>query len=152
MKTALATKPTTRRSNQRDFAYLLKDVTFGELKVQNSANAWWTDKGKLERLVTAFKYDGTIKEACLLAGISIDQYRYFIELHPEFSPIIEACRQVPVLIARKTIVDNLHKDPATARWYLQKKAPGEFGSKVEERNAIEDMRQKIEETRREYST
>lgn len=152
MKRALVQRPAARtRAVQKNFAYLLKDKTFGELKVLSSANAWYTDKGKLERLIMAFKYDATIKEACLLAGISIDQYKYFLELHPEFSPIIEACRQVPVLIARKTIVDNLHKDPATARWYLQKKAPGEFGSKVEERYAIEDMREKIVRERENYS-
>lgn len=113
-------------------AYTLKDKNFGTLKVQKSANAWWLDRGKLNNLITALKYGSTIKEASFSAGISVDQYKYFIECHPNFSTIVEACRQMPVLIARKTIVERLDKDPKLAKWYLEKKRSEEFGRNAEE--------------------
>ncbi|MDO8589973.1 MAG: hypothetical protein Q7R69_01750 [bacterium] len=118
------------------YAYTIKDRAFGILRVENSANAWYRDQGKVLRLITAFKYDATIKEACFSAGISIDQYKYFVEKHPEFSHIIEALRQMPVLRARKTIVDRLETDPKVAMWYLARKRREEFDTSIPENMAI----------------
>ena len=112
------------------YAYTIKDRAFGILRVENSANAWYRDRGKLIRLINAFKYDATIKEACFSAGISLDQYKYFVEKHPEFSTIIEACRQMPILRARRTVVDQLGTDSKVAMWYLARKRPEEFSTAI----------------------
>ena len=118
------------------YAYTLKDKSFGIFQVENSANAWWLDKGKLVRLITAFKYDATIREACFSAGISMDQYKYFLEKHPQFSTIVEALKQMPVLRARKTVVDSLETDPKVAMWYLSRKRREEFDTSIPENMAI----------------
>jgi len=117
-------------------AYTIRDRAFGILRVENSANAWYRDRGKLIRLINAFKYDATIKEACFSAGISLDQYKYFIEKHPEFSPIVEALRQMPILRARKTIVGRLETDPKIAMWYLERKRREEFDTSIPENMII----------------
>ena len=131
------------------YAYTIRDRAFGILKVENSANAWYRDRGKLIRLITAFKYDATIKEACFSAGISADQYKYFVEKHPEFSTIIEACRQMPILRARKNIVDSLETDSKVAMWYLARKRPEEFSTAIAD-NMVVMPRISMREVAKEY--
>lgn len=111
------------------YAYAITDPCFGEFKVLKSANAWWLDKAKLTNFISIFKIDGTIREACSFAGISVDQWGYFKENHPEFSHVEAACRELPGLKARKTVVDSLD-NTEHAKWYLTKKRKAEFADSV----------------------
>jgi hypothetical protein len=120
---------TTGEGKPVKYAYTITDKVFGELKVLQSANAWWIDKGKVEALINAFKYDATVEEALISAGISYEQLKYFREIHPEFSLIESRCREVPGLKARQTVVGALDKDPHIAFKYLERKKANEFGTK-----------------------
>ncbi|MEK9131911.1 MAG: hypothetical protein AAB447_03310 [Patescibacteria group bacterium] len=131
-------------------AYVIKDKLFGEFSVKKSANAWYLNRGKVERLIEAFKYGVTIELACISIGISVDQYKYFKELHPEFSTIMEACRQIPKLRAVKTIVDALGTDVATARWYAERKMPEDFGKIDPSTRPALDMAKRMAAIRIEY--
>lgn len=110
--------------------YVIKDAYFGELAIKGSANAWWIDSLKVNELIKAFKYDATVQEACVLAGITKAQWEYFNNEHPDFSDVVAACRELPVLKARSNVVSNLDKDLTTARWYLERKKAVEFGQKM----------------------
>ncbi|MBU2025404.1 MAG: hypothetical protein ABIC19_00695 [Patescibacteria group bacterium] len=133
-------KKTNKRKKEKlpgKYAYVIKDKNFGELRLINSANAWWLEREKVLRLIDAFKIDSTDDEACFYAGISIDQYKYFKKKHPEFSTIKTACKELPKFKARKTLFNDLH-DPRTAMWYLERKLKEEFSP----RQIIDDERRK----------
>lgn len=119
-----------KRVQENPIAYVIQDKVFGELKIKNSANAWFLERAKVELLIAACKFDASVEECCAYAGISIDQYKYFMEKHPDFSTVKALCNKLPDLKARKTIVDDLD-DPETAKWYLPRKRKGEFGERKE---------------------
>lgn len=106
--------------------YVIEDKYFGKLKVKRSANAWWMDRGKVERLIMGYKMDCRGQECRFLAGISEDQLKYFKKIHPEFSTILDDMRSMPSIKARTTIMRALDSDPATAKWWLERKHPDEF--------------------------
>lgn len=122
-------KKTRQTGKKEEFAYVIEDKVFGELKIKNSANAWWLNRVKLENLISVYKMGGTNEEACAYAGISVDQYKYFKEIHPEFSAIKDQCKQLPTLRARKTVVNSLDSDKDMAFKYLERKKPNEFSNK-----------------------
>ena len=111
------------------YAYTITDKVFGELKVLNSANAWWLTQGKVEALINAYKYGCRHQEAMISAGISENQLRYFMEQHPDFSQVIDACKEIPNLKARQTVVTQIATDGNLAFKYLERKLPEEFGAK-----------------------
>lgn len=113
------------------FAYTITDKNFPDFKVLNSANAWWIDKVKVMNLVSAYKMDCTDEEASVYAGITPQNLRYFKELHPEFLQIKQACKQLPMLKARKKIVESLETDVENAHWYAERKRKGEFSKRDE---------------------
>lgn len=124
--------PTQRQTGKEEpYAYTITDKIFGELRVLNSANAWWIDQGKVRELIQAYKIDATDEEACSYAGISLDQLKYFKELHPDFSNIKQACKQLPTLSARDTLVKSIKTDPEMALKYLERKRKREFGRNVD---------------------
>lgn len=130
----MSKKLTTKTKLPKPFtvapAYTISDPIFGSLDIKGSANGWWLDSIKLNELIKAFKYDATIEEACIVAGITLAQYKYFASEHPDFSAVIEACRNLPTLTARKSVVEALPKDPNLSFKYLERKRPTEFGQKV----------------------
>jgi hypothetical protein len=111
-----------------EFAYTITDKYHPDLKIKNSANAWWIDRGKVERLISAFKIDASIGEACVYAGITYDQYKYFMIVHPEFSIIKELCSDLPTLQARQEVVKGIANDKEFAMKYLERKRKKEFGT------------------------
>lgn len=151
VNTVVATKHPANLLRRGQIAYVIKDKLFGKFSVKKSANAWYLNRGKVERLIEAFKYGVTIELACVSIGISVDQYKYFKELHPEFSTIMEACRQLPKLRAVKTIVDALGTDVATARWYAERKMPEEFGRIDPKEIARVEMAERIARIRERYN-
>lgn len=84
------------------YAYTIKDKAFGEFQVKNSANAWWMDTTKVEKLLDAYKFECIDEEACVYAGITMRQLDYFKEQHPDFRGVKQACRRVLTLKARAT--------------------------------------------------
>ena len=116
---------------EQPIAFVIKDNIFGEFEVKNSANAWWISPEKMNSLITVFKMDGTVEEACSCAGISKKQYGYFIELHPNFRNVIEICREIPILKARKRVFDGLDESYGNAMDYLKRKRKKEFSERQE---------------------
>lgn len=117
-----------------EYAYFIEDKSFGKLFVKKSANAWWIDRGKVERLITGFKMDCKPQECRLLAGISKDQLDYFEKAHPEFSAILDDMRKMPSIRARQTIIRALENDSKVAMWYLERKEADEFKEKKQVEN------------------
>jgi hypothetical protein len=116
---------------EEEYAYTITDVSFGEFKVLNTANGWWLDRRKVENLISAFKIDATDTEACVYAGIKKHQLDYFIELHPDFSEIREALKELPTLKARQTVVSKLGENFNNAMQYLKRKRRKEFGDSID---------------------
>lgn len=84
---------------------VLRDRYFGRFEVLETANGWWSDVGKVKDLITCFKNGMTIEQALVNIAITRDQYYYFLELHPEFSDIKQACE----VVADMVIVASAHK-------------------------------------------
>ena len=86
----------------------------------------------LAKLVEGFEYGFTDLEACLHAGISKDALYDYCEKHPEFTERKEILKRSPILLAKRTIVDDLKaNDTDTAKWYLDRKAKDEFSTRQE---------------------
>jgi hypothetical protein len=72
---------------------------------------------------------GSDAEAALFAGVSVFSLSRYLHKHPEVVELRNALKQRPILMARMTIVNNLHI-PDIAWKYLEHKLPEEFGKKV----------------------
>jgi hypothetical protein len=114
--------------HERQIAYTITDAYFPDFSVYESANAWWMDRGKVERLIAAYKMGALVDQARVYAGVSEGQYKYFLEIHPEFSTIKAACREVPLLRSLQTVEKDI-ENPTTAKWFLEKRHPL-FGNRV----------------------
>ncbi len=124
--------PTQRQTGKAEpYAYTLRDKTYGEFKVLNSANGWWLDSLKVRDLLQAYKIDCTDEEACAYAGINYGTLRYFKELHPDFLRVKTACKQYPMLLSRKKIVESLAVSLSAATWYAERKRKDEFSRRQE---------------------
>ncbi len=115
------------------FAYEIEDKNFPTFRVIHSANAWWMDKYKVEKIIDAYKMHCTDPEACYYAGISLSQLRYFKDTHPEFKQIINLCKQELGFYARRNIARDIKSGKYSLRsWeYLQKKHKGELGDSID---------------------
>ncbi len=111
--------------------YTITDKYFPDFNVLKSDNAWWVDKGKIERLISAFKMDAAIMEACAYAGITYEQYKYFNEIHPDFSTVKQLCNELPTLQARQEVVKGIANDKEFALKYLERKKKNEFSLRTE---------------------
>jgi hypothetical protein len=69
-------------------------------------------------------------EACALAGISRATLYNHQKNNAEFLDWKTALKQNPFLLARKTIVENLRRDPEFALKYMERKKFKEFGPKA----------------------
>lgn len=87
----------------------------------------------LRKLERVFAYGGTDAEAALYAGISESTLYDYCQKNPQFSERKKLLKTNPILKARKTIYKNLDQ-PATARWYLEKRARLEFGNEAKDEN------------------
>jgi hypothetical protein len=119
----------SKKIEEKPILYTIKDKHFGDLEVKNTLNAWWSSREKVELFISAFKFDATVEEACLYAGITIHQYQYFCEIHPTFSDIKDAIKQLPVLSAKKTVAEKIRENYNNAMDYLSRKRKEEFSQK-----------------------
>ena len=69
-------------------------------------------------------------ESCALAGISPATLYNHQKQNPDFLEWKNTLKQNPFLLARKTIVDNLRRDPDFALKYMERKKAKEFGPKA----------------------
>ena len=90
-----------------------------------SANAWWNDVAKVENLFEGVARFKIIKRAIVYAHITLDQYYYFIEIHPHFSEAFETL----TLYRHNVLIDKINsaKDWHAAQFQLQTELPAEFG-------------------------
>ncbi len=130
--------PKLKKKTEPEVLYKIIDPLFGQLEIMTSPKAdqkgWWENRATVERLISAWKLDPTIIEACGYAGITIDQYKYFIEKYPECSAIKELCNSWPAMKARNTIISDLEQ-VETAQWYAERKLKSEFSRRVERTGA-----------------
>lgn len=131
---------TLRQTGQvQVYAYTFADPQVGELQVLNSANAWWvreengvkTGMVKLQKLIDAYKIDANDEEACFYAGISVDQLRYFKELHPDFYLVKRACYQNLGLIAKKKFAKQVEEGEAALTYLRLKRKDEGYNPRVE---------------------
>lgn len=73
------------------------------------------------RLENAFKIDATDEEACIWAGITIEELKDYEKNNPMFLKRKQEIRNEIVLIAKKTCVQSMLKNPVTASMYLNNK-------------------------------
>jgi hypothetical protein len=110
------------------YAYTFSDSNLGELKVLNSENGWWVgDEGrqKVQRLIEAWKIDGTDDDAMFYAGVSRGQLEYFQKLHPGVYVIKHLCKQYLGLHAKKKYAEAVISDAGAAVAYLRMKRKDE---------------------------
>jgi hypothetical protein len=120
----------TQDSKKREIAYVMRDAIFEEpFEVFASANGWWVDGTKLERLIGGLKCYLTLKQALISAGISERQYRYFLEQHPKFCQVKERCREVLPILAKSTIHKEIGKNWHAAAWFLERVESEEYARK-----------------------
>ena len=128
----------TALDEAQELDYEITDSAFSEpLKVYRTANPrrpnWWSSenngRGKLELLVNAFKMDFTNVQACVYAGITIDQYKYFLITHPQFSTEKPRLQGLIVMAAKQGLVADVQNDPSTRKWILERKEPETYGNK-----------------------
>ena len=117
---------------EREVAYRLSDRYFKDFEVVKSANAWWMDKRKVEDLISSFKNGYNIKESCIYTGIAEYQYKYFLEIHPEFSTVKEACEMVCTMMAETGNAALIKEGDGTQiRWYLERRKSDKYGKTPE---------------------
>lgn len=124
-------KKSLKTLNKENTAYIIKDNNLPDFEVRKSANAWWMDKGKVERLIEAYKKQSTDGEACFYAGITIAQLKYFRKTHADFSTIKDACGEALFLEARETIAREIPRNPEFALKFMERKKREEFGLRRE---------------------
>ena len=92
---------------------------------------WWEDLEIKTNLEKAFAMGCSDREACIYAGITVDQlYYYTREVNKEFQARKEELKELPILKAKATITASLDM-PDHAKWYLERKRKSEFASRTE---------------------
>lgn len=121
-----------------EIAYTINDKYFTGFEVEKSANAWWMERGKVEALIQCFKQGYNVKQSCVYANISPDQYKYFLQKHPGFSTVKEYCEEVCKMMAETAIFRDLQSGKGDmVRWYAERRIPEKYGKHLaEEPNAI----------------
>ena len=84
-------------------------------------------KEALAKLEAAFAIGCTDIEACLYANISVDALYDYQKINPEYTKRKAQLKEMPVLQARTTVVEQLQTDGNMAFKYLERKRRDEFG-------------------------
>lgn len=119
---------------EKEVAYVITDKYFEEgFEVVKSLNAWWMDRGKVTNLIAGFKNGYNIKQSCIYAGISIDQYKYFLEIHPGFSTVKEICEELSKMLIEAGLTQQVQKaNPAVLMWAAERRIPEKYGKHLAE--------------------
>lgn len=103
------------------YQYIITDAAFGELKVKKTHCAWWKERGKVERLIDAYKIDCTDIRACFFAGITEHQLDYFFDTHPEFRQYRKVLKAGLGYQAQNKLAAEVKRNAAAAAAYLNMK-------------------------------
>ena len=82
-------------------------------------------KEVIARLEEAFAWGCTDIEACLWADIQVRVLYLYQDKNPEFVHRKESLKEKPVLLARKSVVMRLARDPRLSMDYLSRKRKDE---------------------------
>ena len=86
-------------------------------------------KDVVAKLENVFKLDVPVETACKYAGIHKATYYRNYESNEEFATKIDKAREFARIAASRVVSKAIVEDDdvATARWWLEKKFPNEFG-------------------------
>ena len=93
----------------------------------------------IAKLEEAFSWGCTDIEACLWADIAEKTLYLYQEKHPEFIQRKNALKETPVLLARKSVVMKLGRDPRLSMDYLSRKRKDEFSTKTEQDLRVKEL-------------
>lgn len=81
------------------------------------------------KLESILKIGGTIEDACSYALISKETYYRWLEESLDFMTRMDSAKRYPDIAAKNTVVDSIvkDKDVNSAKWWLEKRRPQEFG-------------------------
>lgn len=134
-------KQTTALAIAYNKDYEMNDITLSEPFVvlkpvsEMGRPAWWNGeagKGKVQMVFNGLKMDLPVKGICIYAGITIDQWRNFNEIHTNFSLIKPRLRETMKVLALQGLYKDI-QDPGnfrTRQWYLEKAYPEKFGRNI----------------------
>jgi len=114
-----------------DFKALLPEPTEGSKHYRNAGRKKTIDEEVLNKLRFAYLYGCSDDEACAYADISRQTLWRHRKTNPDFEEWRDMLRQNPYMLARKTIVDHLDKDPDFALKYMERKRKNEFSPRTE---------------------
>lgn len=105
-------------------------------------------------LELAFMHGYSAQEACSYAGIHRATFYRYVDTHPDFAERIEAAKERPMNMARKTVVEAIVKGHIpTSKWYLSRKDP-EFSNSnqaiMSQTHRAEDMKRNAQLARLEH--
>lgn len=116
----------------------ITDKNFGTFELYDTFNGWWKDVVKVRDLITCFKNAFTVEQAFTYIGISKEQYYYFLQLHPDFSRVKEACE----ILADAVILNTAHKaardNGKLAMMWLDKRGFFDKNKKVEPPSMVQN--------------
>lgn len=96
---------------------MLPKVAKNQLEKWNNARIWEEQYRIIEETLMM---DGTIEEACMLAGITTQSYHNHKKSNPEFARRVAIARQFPKLIARAAVQRRIRQwDAKTALKFLE---------------------------------
>ena len=135
----------TNLTEQKEHFISFQDAALEEpFLIRRSANAWWNDVGKVRDLMRGFKMGFNVQESRVLAGISRDQYYYFLKEHPEFSDIKERLETLMSIKAKQVVardLDNIN----TAKWYLTHIANRRGNDELDEEQGVKCPRPHLDD-------
>lgn len=102
------------------------------MKESNAGRPTIMTEDTVNKLEQAFSMGCSDLEACLFADISKQTLYDYQKKNPEFADRKAMLKEKMIFKARSVIADALNKkDENTAKWYLERKAKNEFGTRTE---------------------
>lgn len=83
----------------------------------------------IQKLEEAFAWGCSDTEACLWADIATKTLYVYQEKNPQFAQRKADLKETPILIARKSVVMGMKRDPKLSMDYLSRKRKDEFSTK-----------------------
>lgn len=88
------------------------------------------DASRVKKLQECFEIGCNISEACLISGISRQQFYIWMKVDTEFADKMNAAQKFVTVSARRNIYDAIKaKDKEMSKWWMERKVSEEFGRK-----------------------
>lgn len=93
----------------------------------------------VSKLVSSFSNGMSVREACWQSKISHETYYNRLRNDEQFADMMSKYQASPTTKAKKVIVDAINNGNISAsKWWLERRAPDEFGNSSHEINKSED--------------